>query len=717
MFKEYDIRAKEILNGLNLDEKIGQLNQVVLPNDDQIEDYMDKVRRGEIGSIILASSAMAGSEEQKAIVVETLNALQRAAVEESNAKIPLIYGRDVIHGHHTVYPIPLATCASFNPELVKECYHCIAEDAASESTHWTFSPMLDVCHDPRWGRIIEGPGEDPYLASQMAKAYVQGFQGDDLSKPDSIVACAKHYLGYGFSEGGRDYHRTEISRYTLYNKVLPPFRAAVEAGVGTVMSSFNDINGEPVTSSKKYLTDILRGELGFEGFVISDWASVDQLKKQGIAETDSDCTRLAINAGVDMDMVDNHYLNNLRELVLSGKVSMETLDLAVLRILRIKLAIGLFENPYTKPWIINRAHNAEMAEKLAAESMVLLKNNDVLPLSKNQTITVASPFLDERRIFHGSWALDGYLGEHTPTLREALNEVFCSSGGTLLSGTYGFHNDNSYRFSEADTVLLCLGESHDVTGEAKSVSDLSLSREQIEVCKKARASGKKTVGVIFCGRPLALESVEPYLDAILIAWHGGSRCAHAAIKTVFGEYIPSGKAPVTFLRHTGHIPLYYNVTSSGRAVDGYYGEHPEYCYTDLPASPLYPFGFGLSYTTFEYSKINADKTSLSYDELMNGEKFTFSVKVQNTGNFEGKETVQLYIRDVKASYMRPIRELKGFNKINLKPNEEKQVTFELGKESLGFYNPEGIYTVEKGKFEIYIGSDCLTKNMIEIYLD
>ncbi|MBQ3527354.1 MAG: glycoside hydrolase family 3 C-terminal domain-containing protein [Clostridia bacterium] len=716
MFKEYDIRAKEILKGMTLEEKIGQLNQSVLPGEDRLEEYKDKIRRGEIGSIILTTSATAGNDEQKAIVVEHLNSLQKTAMEESRVKIPMIYGRDVIHGHHTVYPIPLASAASFDPELVRQCYRCIAEDATSESTHWTFSPMLDLCRDPRWGRIIEGPGEDPYLASRMAEAYVKGFQGDDLSAPDSMVACAKHYVGYGFSEGGRDYHRTEISDYTLYNYVLPPFRAAVKAGAGTVMSSFNDINGEPVTSSKKYLTDILRGNLGFEGFVIADWFAVSQLKRQGLAEDMADCTRLALNAGLDMDMADEHYINTLRDLVLSGEVSMETLDEAVLRVLRVKLAAGLFDNPYVEAKKIDRAHHVALSEKLAAESMVLVKNDGVLPLRKDQTIVASSPFFDDRRLLHGSWALDGYLGASTPSLREALNEVVGQGGGTVYTCDYGIHDNSTYWLAHADTVLLLLGESHTVTGEARCRSDISLTPDQEAICRKAKATGKKVVGVIFCGRPLALESVEPYLDAILIAWHGGTRAAHAAIKTVFGDYNPSGRAPVTFVRRTGHIPLYYNVTSSGRPVDGYYGEHPEFCYTDSPASPLYPFGYGLSYTTFEYSDAKAERCEIGYEDIINGEKLKFTVKVKNTGDRAGKETAQIYIRDLKASYMRPLRELKGFKKIALEPGEEKEVTFELGYEELGFYLPDGSYTLERGLFEIYIGKDCLAGKSFEVFV-
>ena len=718
MYERFEEKAREILSRLSLKEKVGQLNLAVMPCDGQLDEYKERLRRGEIGAVILTLSATAGNDEQKAVVTEMLNDLQRCAIEESAAGIPLLYGRDVIHGHHTVYPIPLASAYSFNPELLRECYRCVAEDAASEGTNWTFAPMMDLCHEPRWGRIIETTGEDPYLSAKFAEAAVKGFQGEDMTSPYSLLACAKHYLGYGASEGGRDYNRTELSDYTLYNNILPAFRAAVKAGVGSVMSSFNDINGEPVTSSKKYLTDMLRGHLGFEGFVVSDWYSVDQLKKQGIAETDADCTRLSVTAGLDMDMSDEHYSRELEDLVTSGKVPMEVVDEAVLRILKIKLAKGLFDNPYADPKRVDRAYHVELAEKMAAESMVLLKNkNNALPLSKNATISVCGPFLDELRGLHGSWALDGYLGASTPTFRQAMEQVAGEGGGTLYM-PYGeaFNNSPVWMFPNGEAIVLALGESHTVTGEARSMSDIALSEDQIELARKAHASGKKVIGVIFCGRPLALETVEPYLDAILIAWHGGTRAAHAAARTIYGDYNPSGRAAVTFVRRTGHIPLYYNVTASGREVDGYYGERPERCYSDCPASPLYPFGYGLSYTSFAYGEPTVNKSEMALSDLCAGEKFNFTVNVKNTGETEGKETVQLYIRDLRASYMRPLRELKAFEKISLSAGEEKTVSFDIGYDDLGYYTPYGEYIVEAGRFEIYIGENCLTKNKLDIVL-
>ncbi len=718
MFKEFEARAREILAKMTVREKIGQLNQAVMPCEDEASQnrFMERLRRGEIGSVILSTSATAGNDEQKAVVVEMLNEFQRVCVEESNCGIPLLFGRDVIHGHHTVLPIPLASACSFDPELCREAYRTVALDATSEGTNWTFSPMMDICRDPRWGRIIEGYGEDPYLAGQMAAATVKGFQGDDLSDPDSMVACAKHFLGYGFSEGGRDYHRTEISDYTVQNVVLAPFREAVKAGVGTVMSSFNDISGVPVTSSKKYLTDILRGQLGFEGFVISDWYSVQQLIRQGIAEDLDDCAHLALNAGLDMDMADEIYFRFLEKALNEGKVSMETIDTAVLRVLCIKLAKGLFNNPYATPKKVDRDEFVKIAERFAAESMVLVKNeNGALPFPKKTSVALTGPYTFERRGLQGGWALDGYLGASIPNMAEAMNEIVVGEGDGRVMCTGGRMNDDSnYIFSHSNHIVLALGESYEDTGEARSLSDISLPKAQIELARKAKMSGCKTVGIIFCGRPVALEEIEPYLDAILIAWHGGTRAAHAAVRTVFGDYTPSGKAAVTFVRRTGHIPLYYNTTCSGREVNGYYGEGASNCYTDCPASPLYPFGYGLSYTTFEYSEPSADKTEVSLADLRAGEKLCFSVKVKNTGERAGKETVQLYIRDLKASMMRPLRELKAFKKEEIAPGEEREFSFEIGYESLGFYLPDGTYTVEPGAFEIYLGDRSTTTNKVDI---
>lgn len=707
MYKKFKTEAKKIIDKMTLKEKIGQLNQITItPYTNDMERLYDMIRNGKVGSIILASSATAGNDPQGHVNLGLYNELQKIAVEESRMGIPMIYGRDVIHGHRVVYPLPLASAAAFNDELIEKCYRNIAEEAAADGIRWTFSPMLDLCHDPRWGRIVEGPGEDPYVGAQMAKAVIKGFQGDDLTDKKSVVACAKHYLGYGFSEGGRDYFRTEISDITLQNYVLPAFRAAVDEGVATVMSSFNDINGIPVSGSKKYLTDILRGQLGFEGFVVSDWGATEQLIHHGFAEDRRDCTKKAIEAGLDLDMCVNCYIENLENLVNDGEVSIEAVDTAVERILCVKLAMGLFERPYGEKFDYDKEKHLSDARELAAESMVLLKNNGVLPLKKDAKIALMGPFVGERRSLLGTWSLDGSEAE-TPNFYEAMKNAM--QGGKLEAYNYPqLFDKTSYIANSADVIVLALGESHWTTGENHSVSDISLSKDQIELVNKMHATGKKVVGVFFCGRPMALEGVAENLDAILYAWHSGSETANAACNILFGDTVPSGKTPVTFPRKATHIPIYYNVTSSGHPVNGYYGENPQDNYTDSIATPLYPFGYGLSYTKFKYDNLSIDKNEIALEELKQGGKFSVSIDVSNIGDYDGKETVQLYIRDKVASIIRPIRELKGYKKVFIKKDETLKVEFQLIYKDLGFYNENGEFLVEKGSFEIYVGENCLT---------
>lgn len=713
MFDNYDSMINDFIAKMTLKEKIGQLNQITGPlREEQIEDIKSAIRNGEVGSIILASSSTAGNDPQGHVNIQLYNELQKVAVTESRLGIPMIYGRDVIHGHRTVYPIPLSSAAAFNTELVEKCYRDIAEEAAADGIHWTFSPMLDLSRDPRWGRIIEGPGEDPYVGACMARACVKGFQGDDLKDSKSLAACAKHYIGYGASEGGRDYHRTEISDATLYNYYLPAFRAAVEAGVATVMSSFNDINGTPTTGGKKYLTDILRGKLGFEGFTVSDWGAVEQLQKQGVAASRAECAKIAIEAGLDLNMCDRCYIEELENLVNTGDVAEETINTAVKRILRIKFALGLFDRPYREPFDCDVKRHEENAKKLASESMVLLKNNGVLPLDKSVKVALVGPFAKERRSLLGSWTLDGDK-DATENLYEALcrtvgsENVFCQ---TDLAA----YDDSNYLYRDADVIVIALGESYLCTGENRAVSDISVPAAQRELINKMHATGKKVAGVCFFGRPVAMEDVEDKLDAILYAWHSGSKTAAAVCDILFGDTVPSGKTAVTFPRRPTHIPLYYNVTSSGRPVDCYYGENPENCYLDSTPTPLYPFGFGLSYTTFKYSAPDTDRRELSAEALKGGEKFKVRVAVQNTGNYDGKETVQLYIRDKVASLMRPIRELKGFKKVLINKDRTSEVVFDIGYEQLGFYNENGEYLLEKGEFDVFIGENCLTENKITL---
>ena len=719
MYQKNNAFIEELLKKMTLHEKIGQLNQPETPTAENVQAFREMVRRGEIGSILMSVGATAGNDPQGAIDVQFYNELQRIAVEESPAGIPILFGRDVIHGHHTVLPVPLAMAASFHFEKIEECYRDVAREAANESVHWTFTPMLDLARDPRWGRIIEGAGEDPLVASHMAKAVVKGVQGDDVSSKESMLACAKHFIGYGAAEGGRDYHRAEISDYSLYNYYLPAFRAAVEAGAKTVMSSFNEISGESVTASRKYLTDILRGKLGFDGFVVSDYGCVEQLLPQGVAENRTEASVLAIQAGLDMDMWDGCYLETLENAVKEGLVEESVIDEAVRRVLRVKLAKGLFEHPYCEPQNIDRTPHFTRARELAGECIVLLKNEgNVLPLSKDSKIALLGPFAEERRSLLGSWTLDG-REEDTPTLAEAMKEVMGGRGCLQVSRAMGLDYNAVlapiYTIS-SDVLVLALGENWAVTGENKAVSNIAISEDQIALARRARASGKKVVGVLFCGRPIAMEGVAEYFDALVYAWHTGTAAGYAVADVLFGDVTPSGRLPVTIPRLATHIPLYYNVASSGRPVNCYYGQNPENCYIDSVPTPYYPFGYGLSYTRFAYGDISCKKAAVSLEKLQAGECFEVSVSLANVGNFDGAETVQLYIHDPVAKMMRPLRELKAFKKVSLKQGESTEVSFRLGAADLGYYLADGTYTVEKGKIEIYIGENCLTerKTVVEI---
>ena len=725
-FKRFDKQVDELLAKMTLKEKIGQLNQASKArNPEQQAKYEEMCRNGEMGSMILAATATAGNTDEYKVQTDYYNDFQKIAVNESRLGIPLIFGRDVIHGHRTVFPIPLAAACSFNPELVEACYKATAKEATAEGIHWTFSPMLDLCRDPRWGRIIEGPGEDPYVGARFAEAAVKGFQGegDELASRESLVACAKHYLGYGFSEGGRDYNTTDISGYTLHNCVLPAFRSAVNAGCATVMSSFNDINGVPVAASPYYINELLHEELGFEGFVVSDWGSIRQMVREGVAKDLKDCAELGIKSGVDMDMDISCYYDNLEALVEEGKVDVKYIDEAVRNILRIKFACGLFDDPFREFTPVDKEPHLKLAREIAGESMLLLKNKEsLLPLSKNEKIILAGPFSDERHSLKGSWSGDGEISL-IATLEEALNEVATENGGTIVSVPNSIVYDNAPLafYKNEGVIILALGEGSLVSGEANSIAEVEISDSQVKLAREAHDSGKKVVGVIFGGRPLALQPIEPYLDAILYAWHCGTETSHAACDILFGDVNPSGKSSVTFVKSTGHIPLYYNQLLPAKKINTYYGVENvikntpgSAGYLDVPAVPMYPFGFGLSYTTFDISTPKCSQNSITIDELKSGKSFEISVTVKNTGDRKGKETVQLYIHDLISTYIRPQKELKGFKKIELEAGEEKTVTLPLGYDELGFYDERGTYLLERGSFEIFVGDNCLTKNKTAI---
>jgi len=689
-----EARVADLLSRMTRQEKIAQCAQlfVILSNRPQIEAL---IRKQGLGSRILASTHLAGSVREIATEVEDINALQRVAVEETRLGIPLIHGRDVIHGHRTVFPIPLAMAAAWEPGLVEQAYTIAAREAASAGVNWAFAPMLDIARDPRWGRIIEGFGEDPYLASRNTVAAVKGFQGEDLSSPDRILACAKHYIGYGSAEGGRDYNTGEISDHTLRNIYLPPFKAAVEAGLGSVMSAFLDFNGEPASGSHYLLTELLKGELGFSGFIVSDWDSVVELINHRVAEDERAAAQIAFNAGVDMEMVSDSYLQHLDQLLENGEVSEERLEDAVRRILTAKFRLGLFERPYTDPALGEKVqftpeHQA-LARRIAGMGMVLLQNkNSLLPLSRDlKHIAVIGPLARQRSALLGAWVLDGLISE-TQTLLEAIQQACPQAEVPEISDA--MNDEMLMAVADSDVVILAVGESNARSGEYNCVASLDLPAGQEALIEAVANLGKPLVLVVLAGRPVNLTRAVRLADAILYAWHPGSLGAKAIADILFGAVYPSGKLPVTFPRGEGQIPLYYNHKSTGR---------PHMNRTlDLPVEPLYPFGFGLSYTTFSYRDIKVDRSSIKLAESV-----TVSALVTNTGRHAGEEVVQCYLQDCVASLTRPVRELKGFARVALQPGKSQRVSFTLGPAELSFYDRSGKLVVEPGKFKVWIGGD------------
>jgi beta-glucosidase len=690
-------RVEDLLGRMTRAEKIAQLAQTFV-SDDVREQVKARIRRHGLGSRILAHSNLAGNVTERVAEVEDLNDLQRVAVEETRLGIPLLHGRDVIHGHRTVFPIPLAMAASFNPALVEEAFAVAAREAASAGVHWTFAPMLDIARDPRWGRIIEGFGEDPYLASQMAKAAVSGIQGRGGHQgrpyePGRILACAKHYIGYGAAEGGRDYNTAEISDNTLRNIYLPPFRAAVEAGVGSVMSGFHDLNGESASGSRYLLTDLLRDELGFSGFIVSDWGSVSDLVTHRVAADRREAARLAFEAGVDMDMVSDCFTDHLGGLIEAGEIPAERLDDAARRVLTAKFQLGLFENPYTDPALAAKAQftpeHQDAARRAATQSLVLLKNDGLLPLLKEKRrLAVVGPLAGERRALLGSWVNDGLISE-TQTLLEAI-QAACGQA-EILSAPGSLGDEVLMAAAKADVVILAVGESNARSGEDNCVASLDLPAGQDELIEAVCGLGKPVVLVVLAGRPVTLTRAARYAGAILYAWHPGSLGAAAIADVLFGDVNPSAKLPVSFPRAEGQIPIHYNRKSTGK---------PWSKYLDMPAAPLFPFGFGLSYTTFEYSDLR-----LSNAEIGVSESVVVSALVANTGPRAGEEVAQCYVQDCVAGITRPARELKGFARLVLQPGESRRVEFVLGPEELSFYGRDGKRRVEPGNFKVWVGGD------------
>lgn len=702
-------RVETLLKEMTLEEKIGQMNQISPPED--VSQIADLIKKGEVGSIL------------NLVDPEAINALQQIAVEETRMKIPLIVGRDVIHGFKTIFPIPLGQAASFNPELVKAGARVAAVESASQGVHWTFAPMIDIARDPRWGRIAESLGEDTYLTSVLGAAMIQGFQGDELSDPTAIAACPKHFVGYGAAESGRDYNSTFIPERRLRNVYLPPFQAAVEAGAATFMTSFNDNDGVPSTGNRFILDEVLRKEWNFRGFVVSDWASVSEMISHGFAKDGKEAAMKAINAGVDMEMVSYTYVTYVKELLAEKKISMESIDNAVRNILRIKIQLGLFENPYvdtSAPSVLYAEEHLQKAKEAAIESAILLKNeNGILPLNESvKSIAVVGPMADAPHDQLGTWVFDGDKN-YTQTPLKALQAAYGDQVRILYAPGTAFSRDtrtegiaaavNAAR--NADVVLVFVGEEAILSGEAHSLADLNLQGAQSELIAAVAKTGKPVVTIVMAGRPLTIGRDAALSQAVLYNFHPGTMGGPAIADLLFGKAVPSGKLPVTFPKMVGQIPIYYGHNSTGRPYHG-----NETLLADIPLeagqtslgntsfhldagfAPLYSFGYGLSYTTFDYSNLK-----ISADRLKATDVMTVTADITNTGKYDATEIVQLYVQDCFGSVTRPVKELKDFARVFLKSGETKTVVFSLPIEKLAFFNLDMNYGVEAGDFNLWVG--------------
>jgi len=703
-------RANQMLARMTLEDKIGQMSQLDPGFFDGEEQLKQAVRDGRCGSLLNYWG------------VEKVNEIQRIAVTESRLGIPLIIGRDVIHGYRTIFPIPLGMAASWNPGIVKEAFRISSVEASSQGIKWTFAPMLDITWDPRWGRIAEGCGEDPVLASAMARAMVEGIQGDDLTDPTALAACAKHYVGYGFAEAGRDYNTTYISEPLLRDVVLKPFKAATDAGALSIMSAFNDLNGVPATGNEFTLKQILRDEWGFKGMVVSDWASVTEMVLHGYATDDKDAAVKAINAGVDMEMSSTSYFDNVKQLLEEKKITEAQIDDAVRNILTVKYRLGLFDNPYVNPEAQKKILDPaflDHARKVARQSTVMLKNEgNALPLSENiGSVAVIGPLADAPRDQLGTWCFDGQ-GENSVTPLRAVRELLGERKVNYVAGLSYSRDKSPDQFNAAvaaarrsDAILFFGGEEWILSGEGQSRGEIDLPGSQSALIEALAATGKPLVVVIMAGRPLAIGDELQDADALLYAWHGGTMAGPALTDLIFGKESPSGKLPVTFVKGAGQIPFYHYRKNTGRPASektwtpiekipvnptqnslGYRSFHLDYGYT-----PLLPFGYGLSYTTFDYSDLK-----LSSQVMDASGSITVTARVTNSGNMDADEIVQLYIRDRVGSITRPVKELKGFRRLHIKIGETADVEFVINSADLAFFNG-AVTLTEPGEFDVWIG--------------
>lgn len=711
---EINEKVNDLLAKMTLEEKVGQMNQYngfydatgPVPTDDNTQSKLQHLKNGWVGSVLNVRGAKATRE------------LQRVVVEESRLGIPLIFGLDVIHGHKTLTPIPLGEAASWDLAAIEKSARIAAIEGTAVGQNWTFAPMVDITRDARWGRVMEGAGEDPYLCSLIGVARVKGFQGNDLSAPNTMAACAKHFAGYGFAEAGRDYNTVDVGTSTLYNVILPPFQAAVEAAVKTVMNSFNTLNGIPATGNAFLQREILKGKWNFKGFVISDWGSGREMIPHGVTKDLEQVAEMAANAGSDMDMESYSYVKHLVNLVKEGKVDENLIDDAVRRILTVKYELGLFDDPYRycseerEKALLYHPDHQKAALDMAKKSIVLLKNqHQLLPLQKNTKVAIIGDLAADKTSPLGSWRI-GSDDETAVSVLEGFDKMGIkytyAQGAKLVNGPVEFAAELVFNTSDksgfkeaiklaksAETVIMVLGEHGLQTGEGRSRTNLDLPGLQQELLEEIYKVNSNIVLVLMNGRPLALEWADEHVPAILETWHLGSQSGNAIAQTLFGENNPSGKLPMSFPRNVGQCPIYYNHLNTGRPgpnTDVFWSH-----YMDAPNAPLYPFGYGLSYASFQYSHLKIDDT--------NPKSIKVSVTITNSSKVDGYEVVQLYLHDKVASVARPVKELKGFEKIHLKAGETREIEFELTEKELGFYTNNGNYVVEPGVFGVMVGTN------------
>jgi len=720
-----DTKVDSVLQLMTLEEKVGQLNQYngfweitgPTPKEGQAAKKYDNLKKGLVGSMLNVRG------------VKDVRAIQKIAVEQTRLGIPLLFGFDVIHGYKTISPIPLAEAASWDLKAIKKSAAIAAEEAAAAGLNWTFAPMIDISRDARWGRVMEGAGEDPYLGSKIAVARVQGFQGDDLSATNTILACAKHFAGYGFAEAGRDYNTVDISETVLQNTIFPPFKAAVDAGVRTFMNSFNELNGVPATGNSYLQREVLKGDWKFDGLMVSDWGSINEMIAHGFAKDSKQAAEIAINAGSDMDMESSAYVDHLLELVNEGKVKESLIDDAARRVLKVKFELGLFEDPYKycdesrEVATLGKQEFQEGVLDMARKSIVLLKNDkELLPLKKSgQKIAVIGALANDKTSPLGSWRIaaddDSAVSVLEGLQKYSGNQLTYSKGADVTEGRTQFiwetkiNTTDKSQFpaaisvaKDADVVIMVLGEHGLQSGEGRSRTDIGLPGVQQELLEAVYKVNPNIVLVLNNGRPLAIPWAEKNITAIVEAWQLGTQSGNAIAEVLYGDYNPSGKLPMTFPRNVGQVPIYYNYKNTGRPVmnepESVFWSH----YIDEKNTPLYAFGHGLSYSKFEYSKLQ-----LSSPSFTKNSKIMVSVTIKNTGKVTGKEVVQLYIRDLIGSVTRPIKELKGFEMIELQPNETKEVTFEINEKTIEYFTANRSWEAEPGDFKVFIGGSSVTK--------